>query len=362
MNRILAVNEMALTVTVQAGMRGDAFEYALDQRGYSMGNFPQSIDSSTVGGWVATRASGQFSTLYGSIEDMLIGFEAVLASGEVVRLRPAARRSAGPDLCALFLGSEGTLGVLTELTARIHPCPEHRRLASYAFDSVHAGLEATRRVMRAGWHPAVIRLYDEIETARHFSAYRESGCILLVLSEGPRTGVEAEAEAVALIVREAGGVPCGEAPVTSWLKHRNTVPTWDQLFDQGLIADTIEVTASWDQAARVYDAVTAALREVPELLAASGHSSHSYPQGTCLYITLVIHPADLASGEPIYQRCWDAALRATLAAGGTISHHHGIGRLRRQWLEQELGSAYRLLPALKRALDPNGILNPGVLV
>lgn len=363
MDRLLEINETALTATVQAGKRGDAFEKEIQERGYSMGNFPQSIALSTVGGWVATRASGQFSTRYGSMEDMLIGFEAVLASGEVVRLRPAPRRSAGPDLCGLLLGSEGTLAVLTELDVRIHPPPEHTRSAAYEFADMRSGLDVIRRVMRAGWRPAVLRLYDEVETARHFATHVGSGgCLLLALCEGPRSGVEAEAAAVADLAAGGGGMPRGEAPVTEWLAHRNEVPSWDRLFDQGIIADTLEVTAPWDRADRIYGDVTAALRRVPGLVLTSAHSSHSYLQGTCLYVTLVLRPESLAAGEALYERCWDTAMEATLAAGGSISHHHGIGRVRRRWLREELGSAYALLPALKAALDPKGILNPGVLL
>jgi alkyldihydroxyacetonephosphate synthase len=363
MDRILEVNETALTVKVQAGKRGDAFERELRERGYSMGNFPQSIALSTVGGWVATRASGQFSTRYGSMEDMLVGFEAVLASGEIVRLRPAARRSTGPDLCGLVLGSEGTLAVLTELDLRIHPQPEHTRLGAYEFPDMRRGLDAARRVMRAGWRPAVLRLYDEVESARHFATHLAGGgCLLIVLCEGPRAGVEAEAVAVADLAGASGGEPRGEAPVADWLAHRNEVPSWDRLFDQGIIADTLEVTAPWDRADQIYGEVTAALRGVPGLVLASAHSSHSYLQGTCLYVTLVLRPESLAAGEALYERCWEAAMEATLAAGGSISHHHGVGRVRRRWLRAELGSAFALLPMLKAALDPKGILNPGVLL
>jgi alkyldihydroxyacetonephosphate synthase len=363
MDRILDVNETALTVTVQAGKRGDTFEKELQASGYSMGNFPQSIALSTVGGWVATRASGQFSTRYGSMEDMLIGFEAVLASGQVVRLRPAPRRATGPDLCGLLLGSEGTLAVLTELDLRIHPQAEHVRSAAYEFADMGAGLDVIRRVMRAGWRPAVLRLYDDVESARHFAEHvGGGGCLLLVVSEGPRAGVEAEAAAVADLAAGGGGASRGDAPVVHWLAHRNEVPSWDRLFDQGIIADTLEVTAPWDRADRIYADVTAALHRVPGLIMTSAHSSHSYLQGTCLYVTLVLRPDTLAAGAALYEQCWDAAMKATLAAGGSISHHHGIGRVRRHWLREELGSAYVLLQSLKTALDPKGILNPGVLL
>jgi alkyldihydroxyacetonephosphate synthase len=362
MDRILAIDETTLTVTVQAGKRGDAFEAELGARGYSMGNFPQSIAVSTVGGWVATRASGQFSSRYGSIEDMLIGFEAVLASSDIVRLRPAPRRATGPDLCALLLGSEGTLGVLTELTCRIHPHAPHRRLASYEFPSMGAGLDAIRRVMREGWRPAVLRLYDDIETARQFADHTQGGYLLLALAEGPVRGADVEADAIDEIARTAGGTARGEAPIAWWLGHRNDVPSWAQLFDRGVVADTIEVTAPWDRALRIYTEVTAALRAIPGLALASGHSSHSYQQGTCLYVTLILRPEELAAAEALYDRCWETAMAATLSAGGNLSHHHGIGRVRRGWLERELGSAYAMLRSLKRALDPADILNPGVLL
>jgi alkyldihydroxyacetonephosphate synthase len=362
MDRVLALDETSLLVTVQPGMRGDAFEAALDARGYSMGHFPQSIAVSTVGGWVATRASGQFSTRYGNIEDMLAGGEVVLASGETVRFKPVPRSATGPDLRALFLGSEGTLGVLTELTLRVHPRPEHRRVAAWAFPDVHAGLEAIRLVMRAGWRPAVLRLYDEIETARQFSADVPGGCLLLALAEGPRAGAEVEAAAVAAIATAGGGTAASEATVAWWLDHRNTVPSWDRFFEQGIVVDTIEVAASWRDVHRLYDGTVGALRAIPEVLVASAHSSHSYLQGTCLYVSVAIRPPDLEQGEALYRRCWDEAMRATLAAGGTISHHHGIGRVRRGWLAEELGSAYPLLRTLKHVLDPHGILNPGVLL
>jgi alkyldihydroxyacetonephosphate synthase len=362
MDRIVSLNETALSVTVQAGMRGDVFEAALGERGYTMGHFPQSIALSTVGGWVATRASGQFSTRYGNIEDMLIGFEGVLASGEIVRLPASPRRSTGPDPSAIFLGSEGTLGVLTELTFRIHPQPDHREMASFAFADMSAGLEAIRRVMRAGWRPAVLRLYDDVESARHFTADSNGRCMLLVLGEGPEAGVAAEARGVGAIMEESGGTPCGAGAVASWLEHRNAVPSWDQLLDQGIIADTIEIAVPWDRAAGVYDDAVAKLKQIPGLLMASGHSSHSYGQGTCLYLTLVAKLGELADAPALYERCWDAVMDTTVTAGGTISHHHGIGRVRRRWLARELGSAYAVLRTLKRAFDPDGILNPGVLL
>ena len=363
MNALLELNEPSLYVLVQAGMMGGEYERMLVARGYIGGHYPQSIDRSTVGGWVATRAAGQFSTRYGNIEDLCLGLEAVVPSGEVVRLAPVPRSAVGPSLRELFLGSEGTLGIVTEVVLRVHPKPEERALASFAFRDMASALEASRRVLRVGWRPAVLRAYDVLESARHFAASAPADrCMLLVLSEGPSSLVRAETAACAREAAACGGEPVGEAPAVHWLEKRNTVPEWDFFLEREMLADTIEVAATWDRIGAIYDNVVAALAGAPGVIMASGHSSHGYPQGTNIYFTFVMKPEDFSRAEPAYLDAWGRALRATLAGGGTISHHHGIGRLRAPWLAEELGSAYPLLRDLKRALDPNGIMNPGALL
>ena len=363
MNRLLELNETALYACAEAGMMGGAYEAALTARGYSTGHFPQSIDLSTVGGWVATRAAGQFSTRYGNIEDLCLGLEAVRPSGEIVRLDPVPRTSIGPSLRDLFLGSEGAFGIITEVTLRVHVLPEERALATFAFETMHDALEAVRRILRAGWRPPVLRAYDRAETGRHFSAWTTGDrCFLVVVSEGPGSLVAAEATACARTCEAVGGTAVGAEPAAHWLEGRNKVPTWDFFLDREMLADTIEVAATWDRIDRIYETVVAALAGAPGVILASGHSSHGYAQGTNIYFTFVQKPADFARAEADYLEAWGAALRATLAAGGTISHHHGIGRLRAPWLEQELKSAYPLLRDLKRALDPRGLMNPGALI
>ncbi len=363
MDRLLEVNETALFARAQAGMMGDAYEAALGARGYTTGHYPQSIARSTVGGWVATRAAGQFSTRYGNIEDLCLALEAVLPSGEVVRTGPIPRAAAGPSLREIFLGSEGTLGIITEVTLRIHPAPAERALASFAFAGMAAGLEVIRRVMRVGWRPALVRLYDAVEAQRQFSAWTPPDRTLLLLaSEGPSTLVAAEMAAATAEVAAGGGAALGPEPVTHWLEHRNVVPSWDFFLDRELVADTIEVAAPWDRIGALYDALIAALSTSPGVVVASAHSSHSYPQGTNLYVTFVLKPEPFTQAEEQYLEAWTRVMRTTLAGGGTIAHHHGIGRLRAPWLEEELGSAYPLLLTLMRALDPVGLMNPGALV
>jgi alkyldihydroxyacetonephosphate synthase len=361
MDRLLALDETSLLASAEAGMMGGDYERAVTARGYTTGHYPQSIERATLGGLVATRSAGQFSTKYGNIEDLLLGLEVVLPSGETLRLSPVPRASTGPSLRELFLGSEGALGIVTEVTLRVFPLPERRALASFACSGVPAGLDVIRRVVRAGWRPAVLRLYDATEAARTFSEWTPAdAALLLVVCEGPAALVDAELQAIEAI---AGDAPrLGTAPVEHWLDHRNTVPSWDFFLDRELMVDTIEIAATWDRIGALYDTVLAALRAVPGMVVASAHSSHSYPQGTNLYVTFVLKPEDFSRAEDVYLQAWSAVMEATLGAGGTIAHHHGIGRLRVPWLERELGDAYPVLRAIKRALDPAGIMNPGTLL
>jgi alkyldihydroxyacetonephosphate synthase len=364
MNRLLEVNETALTARVQAGMMGHLFEAALAERGYSMGNWPQSVEVSTVGGWVATRAAGQFSTRYGAIEDMLLGLEAVLPDGRIVRIKATPRRSAGPDLRHLFLGAEGTLGIVTELTVKIFPLPESQRRMSFRFPDFDGGLEAIRTIVRNGWKPPVVRLYDGPETGRHFGQWAgdEECCFLILVSEGPASLTAAEAEACHIACTGHGGEPIGEAPVEHWLAERNNVPGFEPFLEKGFVLDTIEIASGWDTIHEIYREVIANVRTVKDLIVVSGHSSHSYPQGTNIYFTFVAHPENPDDAEATYRACWEKTMQATVRGGGTIAHHHGIGRLRTGWMATEHGEGLSILRAIKKAIDPNGIMNPGVLL
>ena len=363
MNRILELNETALLVRVQSGIMGDACEAALNAAGYSMGHFPQSIALSTVGGWISTRAAGQYSTRYGCIEDILLALEAVLPDGRLMRTRVGPRSATGPDLRQIFVGAEGTMGIVTEATLRIFPMPESSVAEAYSFPSMHDGLEAIRQIMRAGWKPPVVRLYDATETARLFgSVSKGDNSLLLLLSEGPPTLTAAESAAAATICADNCGEALGPAPVQQWAAERNHVPGFETFLERGFVLDTIEVATTWDHIDDLYREVIAALQQVEGIVVASGHSSHSYPQGTNIYFTFVARPHDPQRGEATYLACWQQAMEATLRCHGTISHHHGIGRLRPRWMGQELDGSLAVLRDIKRALDPHGIMNPGALL
>src|SRR4029453_7741242 len=332
MDRLLDLDETALLARAEAGLLGGGDERLGTAPGVPPRHHPPCTERAPLGGLVATRSAGQFSTKYGNIEDLLLGLEAVLPSGETMRLAPVPRASTGPSLRELVLGGEGALG-----------------------------LAAIRRIVRVGWRPAVVRLYDQTETARTFTEWAPGdACLLLVVSEGPSTLVDVELAAIAVEAR--GGTALGSAPVEHWLGHRNTVPSWDFFLDKELLVDTIEIAATWDRVTPLYDAVLASLQSVPGIVVASAHSSHSYAQGTNLYITFVLKPADFAHAEEVYLAAWTEVREGTPAGGGTIAHRHGIGRLRVPWLERELGTAYPVLRAIKRALDPARIMNPGTLL
>lgn len=361
---LVALDDANLLATFRAGTNGMEAERRVQEAGLTIGHWPQSIELSTVGGWVATRAAGQLSTGYGSIEDVLFGLEVVLPDGSVLRTRPTPRAAAGPDLRQLFLGSEGTLGVVTEVTFCLRPLPEARQGQAFHFGDLGAGVEALRRVLRAGWRPPVVRLYDAVESQRSF----EEGCpdgraLLLLLHEGPKSLVEAEVQAASGLARGAGGEGTAAAAVDQWLEHRNRFPGFRGFLDKGIILDTIEVGCTWDKVVPLHDAVTGSLREVEGLLAASAHASHAYRSGTNLYFTFLARPARRERMAEVYAEAWRRTMEATLAVGGGIAHHHGIGRVRRDFLGREIGpTGLAVLRAVKGALDPGDLLNPGVLL
>lgn len=365
LDRIGPLDETNLAVTVGAGVPLAGLEAWLGKRGYTTGHYPQSIDLAFVGGLVATRSSGQFSTRYGSVEDLVAGLEAVLPDGTVVRIASQPRRAVGPDLRHLWIGSEGAFGVVTEVTLRVGPVPPERWLAAYGVGSMRAGLEVIRGVLREGWRPAVVRLHDATEAHRaHYGAVADGEAILLLLSEGPPGYPAAEGTAIDAAARAAGLRPLGPGPVERWLEVRNDIAEYDAYLRRGLIIDTIEVAAPWTRIADIYERVLARLvDEVPEMVHSSGHSSHSYPQGTNLYFVLAAQPRrDPDDVVRVYEAIWSRVMETTLELGGTISHHHGVGRFRARWVPRDLGTSYELLRRVKVALDPAGLMNPGSLL
>ena len=348
------VDDASLLADVRAGVFGDALEEELrEDHGLTLGHRPQSMSISTVGGWLACRSAGQYSTRYGKIEDMVVGLEVALADGRLVRTGGTARAATGPDLTQLFVGSEGTLGVITEARLRLHPAPPAERRSAWAFPSFAAGLDACRRILRRGTTPAVLRLYDPAESQRSFG---HVDSVLVVLDEGDPGLVDS---AMAVVAEECGAGEAevlGTAPVDSWMARRDDVPDLAAYARQGIVGDTMELAARWSTLGALYEDLRAALAEVPGTVWTSAHLSHAYGDGACLYVTFAGQ-----GGVDWYVAAWDAAAATVLAHDGALSHHHGIGLAKARLLPAALGAAHGVLADLKRALDPTGVLNPGKL-
>jgi alkyldihydroxyacetonephosphate synthase len=362
------VDSESLVADLRAGTFGPDVEAGLrNGYGLTLGHWPQSMDLSTVGGWLACRGAGQYSNRYGKIEDMVIGVEVVLADGSVVRTGGHGPRSAtGPDLTQLFVGSEGTLGVITEGRFRVHPVPESEGRRAFGFPSFAGGLDACRRILRRGAAPAVLRLYDRTESGRNFD--HPDTNVLIVLDEADPALVDATITVVEQECEPADVLD--EQLVERWLGHRNDVSALAPLWRAGMVVDTAEVSGRWSALPALYDSVVGALSGIDGTLAASSHQSHAYADGACLYFTFAGRPpnADTAGDDAnrawvdhYYRRAWDEVTEATMSAGCAISHHHGIGINRSRFLAEALGSGFPVLSSIKHALDPHGILNPGKL-
>jgi alkyldihydroxyacetonephosphate synthase len=322
----------------------------------TLGHWPQSVALSTVGGWLACRSAGQLSTRYGKIEDMVLGLDVALADGRQLSTGGAPRAAVGPDLNQLFVGSEGTLGIITGARLRLHPAPAHERSAAYGFASFDDGVDAMRRILQRGATPAVLRLYDPTEADRTY--HTGDRALLLVLDQGDLAIVDMTMELVAEVCRDAHHED--PAHVSHWLEHRNDVAALEALISRGYVVDTMEVVGRWRDLGAIYRSTLDALNSVEGTIAASAHQSHSYPDGGCLYFTFAAK-VDAEDRDRYYRGVWDAGSRAVLAAGGALSHHHGIGLNRSRFVADALGPAFDVLAATKAALDPTGILNPGKL-
>jgi alkyldihydroxyacetonephosphate synthase len=348
---ITAYDDASLLLTMKPGTFGDVVEDAARaEHGVTIGHWPQSMALSTVGGWLACRGAGQYSTRYGKIEDIVAGLEVVLADGRVVRTGTGGPRAAvGPDLNQLFVGSEGTLGVITEATLRVHPVPPAERRAAYGFPSFAAGNDACRRILRRGATPAVLRLYDERESKR----YVEGTNVLLVLDEGDPAVIDA---VMAVVAEECADAKSLDVEfVAQWLDHRNETSALQDAYRRDIVVDTTEISAGWGALPSIYDEAVEALKAVDGMWVASAHQSHSYTDGACVYFTWAGQPGD-GDKDRFYAAAWKAIMDVVVAHGGAVSHHHGMGLNRSAWTPN-----VEVLAALKNALDPNGILNPGKL-
>ena len=367
MRRIRSIDAHALTLTVEAGAIGALVEEELGHLGLTTGHYPQSLYSSTIGGWIAHRGVGTYSSLYGRIEDILLGLEVVLPDGEVLTTRAVPASAAGPDLKRLFLGAEGTFGVVTAAVLQIRRRAPASAALAFTLPTFEQGLDLARHVVQAGYRPAVARIYDPIETAEQFRAIASDTGIALALFmlEGPEPIVAATRAGIAAIADADGAtVVDGEAVSRHWLQHRfSTLGLCETLQARGGVADALEVAADWSRIAGTYarmkDAMSAAAGVGGRVY---GHASHVYPAGTNVYMIFHAFAGSDEEVPALYRRVLRAAMDACLESGGTITHHHGVGTLKAPWMARELEPAgIDLLARLKRSIDPGGVLAPGRL-
>ncbi|MBP6513706.1 MAG: FAD-binding oxidoreductase [Steroidobacteraceae bacterium] len=363
LNRIVDIDETDCTVTVEAGMNGAQFEAALNTRGLTAGHLPQSLHMSTVGGWAACRGAGQTSTRYGKIEDMVLGLEVVLPDGRLLRVRPVARRSTGPSIKDLFVGSEGAFGVITQVTLRAWRLPEARHGVVLGFPTLQDGFDALRKIMQAELRPAVVRLYDAGESANrsHGRAPFDTRPFLAVLEFcGSRRLAALERELALEICEAHGAVETDDAIYREWQSHRFqsfSVP-WQA---RDYYVDTIEVTAPWSVLPALHAAATAAIASLGGGIDFGVHWSHVYSEGACQYMTIRLPPMPEDRALPLLRRAWDLLQGSSLAHGCSISHHHGVGMFRNPWLAAELEIGLELLQALKDHVDPESLFVAGKL-
>jgi alkyldihydroxyacetonephosphate synthase len=368
MKRLLAVDDVSMTATLQPGLRGPEAEALLAAHGLTLGHFPQSFEHASIGGFAATRSSGQSSAGYGRFDAMVVGLTAATPTGSL-DLGSAPANAAGPDLRQLLLGSEGAFGVITSVTVRVRRAPDATAYEGWRWPSFDAGADAMRTLAQAGLLPTVLRLSDEFETAINLAdpssigGADDPGCLMITGYEGTAAQVAARRDAVTAALTGLGGTPLGTGPGEKWVQGRFHAPYLrDALLDHGVLVETLETATFWSDRERLYADVRGALtRALGEGALVLCHVSHVYETGCSLYFTVAARQDE----DPIAQ--WQAAKAAAsdaiIAAGATITHHHAVGTDHRPWFAEEVGEVgVRVLRAVKAELDPAGILNPGVLI
>ena len=375
LSKIIKIDEYNMQAVAQAGVPLQILEDALRERGLTTGHSPQCKPVAQMGGLVATRSIGQFSTLYGGIEDMVVGFECVFPDGHISRVKNVPRRAAGPDIRHVVIGSEGTLCYITEVTVKIFKYyPENNRFYGYLVRDMETGIGALREVMVNGFRPSVARAYSEEDARQHFYHFHNGHCVLLFMAEGPKGIVEATGAAIeAAVEKYADGIieKVDSSLIEGWFNRLNW--TQQDIDDeiQGMIDNdrhdgfTTEVSADWETITKIYNNVMSRIRnEFPrasDLTMLGGHSSHSYINGTNMYFVYnyTINCAPEDEMRIYHHPLQTIIVEETLKLGGSMCHHHGIGKYRSQWTKEEHGSAYYIVEKLKDAFDPNGIMSFG---
>jgi alkyldihydroxyacetonephosphate synthase len=373
MNAITSIDPVDMMATVQGGVRLQHLEDTLRAQGLTTGHSPQSKPLAQLGGLVATRSIGQFSTLYGGIEDLVVGLEAVFPDGTVTRIKNVPRRAAGPDIRHIVIGSEGALCFITEVTVKLFRYqPENNRYFGFLVDEFSAGVDALRELITAGYRPSVCRLYSSEDARQHFAAFYQGRNVVVLVAEGPKRIADATADAIEELFADRGHERVDSGLIQDWFENLN----WGQdkidaekadMLEHSRLGYTTEVSVDWSRTSELFEAVMSRIRRefprVGDLTMLGAHSSHSYQTGTNLYFVYdyTINSSPREEIEVYHKPLNAIIVEEALRAGGSMVHHHGIGKYRTPWVRQEHGSAYYLLSGLKHAFDPRGVMNAGTI-
>ena len=374
MNQILSIDAYNMQATAQCGVPLQVLEDRVRELGLTTGHSPQSKPVAHMGGLVATRSIGQFSTLYGGIEDMVVGLEAVFPGGQVTRIKNVPRRAAGPDIRHVVIGNEGALCFITEVTVKLFPYfPENNTFLGWTLKDMKTGFEVLREVMVSGYRASVARVYDPGDAGLHFSHFvAPDDCVLLFMAEGAPGIAKATAEGIAAIV--AGHPECRKVDseyISTWFNDLCWGPEKITQEDERIrqthnVNRTTEISADWSSINEIYQAARARIiEEIPDITMMGGHSSHSYINGTNMYFNYFFNVVGVGPEEETtkyYLPIIGIICEETLKRGGSIVHHHGIGKARTPWVKDEYGSSYYILETLKHAFDPHGIMNKGTII
>jgi alkyldihydroxyacetonephosphate synthase len=392
MNQVIDIDQESGLARIQAGAQGPDLEQQLGARGWVLGHYPDSFTHSTLGGWVATRSSGMQSDKYGDISDIARGMRVVMP-GKVLQVRPLPHTSTGPSVREMVLGSEGRLGVITEVTVQVHRIPEVRVILGYLFPSWESGLAAMQEISTSDAHPSITRVSDGKETAFSFATRKKSSgisissliskglmkvlqrrgwnldevCLSFVGYEGGKAHVVRQKKIVKDIVGKHGGILVGKGPGALYDQKKFDTPyIRDFLLDRGAIGDVSETAAPWSKLLPLYKNVIAAAEKVYAQLGVPGwimcHLSHSYHSGACLYFTFAFKHDGV---DPLdqYEPLKNAIQQAFVDSGGTLSHHHAVGTEHAAWLEQDISApGVHMIEGLFSAMDPNSNFNPGKII
>ena len=377
----LAVDGRSNISRLGPGLLAPQAEAGLRRQGFTLGHFPQSFERASIGGFAATRSAGQASSGMGRFDDLVTSIELATPTGTLGTLE-TPHTAAGPALREVIVGSEGALGVITEVTCTVRPAPREERYRGWIFESFEAGCDAVRRLAQTDGLPDVIRISDQHETEIGFATSgspdrvkaalgrylslrgKSEGALMICGWQGEPDSVSRRCKAARRILRQAGGVGLGSAPGKAWERHRFDGPYLrDHLIDQGVLVETLETSHTWTELSRLYGAVSEALRvNLAPSAVIMCHLSHAYRDGASLYFTFL---SPVRPGDEIetWRRAKSAACDAIVASGATITHHHAVGRDHQRWMQAEVGQlGLDVLASIKDELDPTGIMNPGVLL